>query len=701
MNVGRVPRPRPPAGDRLASGAPVVRRIGVRELLAQAEQRWALAALVAAVTGTSLVTMALSVHVVVEAGAGGAGLLAARFLLPPLVGPFAALPATRMPPGRALLMVSAVRSILLALTVAALAAGSPLAIVVLLTGLDGAAATAGRPAATALVVAIARTPAELVASTTLNTNVKTVATVLGATAGGYLTATAPTTSVFAIGTALLVLVVLVLLPLLDLGSRPEEPATAREELGRIASGAGILLHDPRLRTVVTVTTMRAMVRAAWMAMAVVAATGFLGMGTAGVGTLAAAAGAGTLLSVPVGQALGSSPHLGRALVAALLLMGGAMIGIATFASPALAVVGIAVWGFAGGIGDLAAASLQPRITSGSELARTIALTETLREASEGLALALVPATIVLFGPRGGVAAVGAVAVVVAILVWPRAADVDALAHRTLHVLERLRATATFAPLGLAELSRLAQAVEERPAWPGDVVVREGDRSACEYYVLDEGYAEVMVGGVPTRTLPPGFGFGETALMYDVAPSWSITIATPARLLVLQRDDFLRAISDDRARFARHDADDVDAATALGTSPLLAPLDGGVVQRLAAEATERVLADGEVLWFAGDEPRSLVGVLSGTVDVRRQGEVRPFRLGPGSTIGDLALIHSSPQGATVTAHGTVHLAEVSSHAIAQAAAEARALERRPGLADGHPLQQFPYLPRHSSVEPERS
>lgn len=640
-----------------------VRRIGNRELLANAEHRWALAALIAAVTGTSLVTMALSVHVVLVAGAGGAGLLAVRFLLPPLVGPFAALPATRMAPGRALLAVSAIRAVLLALTVAALAADAPLAVVVVLCGIDGAAATAGRPAATALLVAISHTPAELIATTTLNTNVKTVATVLGAIAGGYLTATTPATSVFALGTALLVLVILALLPLADVGSLPEEPATAREELRRIAAGTATIVRDPRLRTVVAATTTRAMVRSAWVAMAVLAATGFLGMGAAGVGTLTAAAGIGSLASVAAGHALGASPHLARVLLGSLLVMGAAMAGIASTTSPVLAVLGIAVWAFAGSVGDVASGSLLPRISSGSELSRTVALSETLREASEGVALALVPVTVALFGVRGGLAVIGAGTVLVAVASWPRAAEVDVLARRSDHLIERLRATATFAPLGLAELSRLAQAVEERPAWPGDVVVREGERSADEYYVLDDGYAEVMVGGVPTRTLPPGFGFGETALMYDVAPTWSITIVTPARLLVLQRDDFLGAISRDRGRSPRRATDAVDAATALGTSPLLAPLDGTAVAHLADCATERVLLDGEVLWYAGDEPASLIGVLTGAVDVRRPGEVRPFRLGPGSTLGDIALMHDAPQGATIAAHGTVRVAEVPRAAVA--------------------------------------
>lgn len=662
-----------------------------RELLASSEHCWALAALTAAVTGTSLVTMALSVHVVLEAGVGGAGLLAVRFLIPPLVGPFAALPATRMPPGRALLLVSAVRAILLALTVAAIAGSAPLSLVIVLGGIDGAAATAGRPAATALLVAISRTPGELIAATTLNTNVKTVATVLGAVAGGYLIASTPATFVFAIGTVLLVLVIVALLPLADLGSRPEEPASAGEELRRIVSGAQTLVHDPRLRTLVTIATARAMVRSAWVALAVLAATGFLGMGAAGVGTLTAAAGVGALASVAAGHVLGSSPHLARALMGSLMVMGAAMIGIASSTSPILAVVGIAVWAFAGGVGDVASASLLPRITSGSELARTVALSETLREASEGVALALIPLTVALFGARGGIAAIGAATVLVGVMTWARAADVDALAQRSVHLIERLRATATFAPLGLAELSRLAQAVEERPAWPGDVLVREGELSAGEYYVLDDGYAEVIVGGVPTRTLPPGFGFGETALMYDVAPTWSIAIATPARLLVLQRDDFLRAISDGRALAVRPADDEVDATTALGTSPLLAPLDHEAVERIAAEASERVLADGEVLWYAGDSPRGLIGVLSGAVDVRRPGEVRPFRLGPGSTVGDIALMHSAPQGATVIAHGTVRLAEVSSHAIARSVAEARAAERQSGLADGHLLQHFPLPP----------
>ena len=73
------------------------------------------------------------------------------------------------------------------------------------------------------------------------------------------------------------------------------------------------------------------------------------------------------------------------------------------------------------------------------------------------------------------------------------------------------------------------------------VMREGELGG-HYQLIVEGSAAVTVRGIARRTLSPGDGFGEIALLRNIPRTATVTTIEPLRTLALQRDDFLAAVT---------------------------------------------------------------------------------------------------------------------------------------------------------------
>ena len=101
---------------------------------------------------------------------------------------------------------------------------------------------------------------------------------------------------------------------------------------------------------------------------------------------------------------------------------------------------------------------------------------------------------------------------------------------------RLKAVPLFASLSHKELERVAQ-------WAEDVDVPEGkrivgqDAFGYEFFVIEDGHAEVVQDGRQIRTLGPGDFFGEIALLEAERRTASVVARSPMQLVVLHRRDF--------------------------------------------------------------------------------------------------------------------------------------------------------------------
>ena len=93
-----------------------------------------------------------------------------------------------------------------------------------------------------------------------------------------------------------------------------------------------------------------------------------------------------------------------------------------------------------------------------------------------------------------------------------------------------------------ELDAIAARLQARRYEAGDVVVQAGE-SGGGYYLIREGTAEVTLpDGRPVRTLGPGDGFGELALIFGTPRTATVTAKSPLIVGVLGRSDFAALVT---------------------------------------------------------------------------------------------------------------------------------------------------------------
>ena len=97
--------------------------------------------------------------------------------------------------------------------------------------------------------------------------------------------------------------------------------------------------------------------------------------------------------------------------------------------------------------------------------------------------------------------------------------------------QELKTVALFASLDKDELRFVAQQADEVDVQPGKQLAAEG-RFAYEFFVIQDGTAEVTRGGKPIATLGPGDFFGEIALLEAERRTATVTAQSPMRLIVL-------------------------------------------------------------------------------------------------------------------------------------------------------------------------
>ena len=102
----------------------------------------------------------------------------------------------------------------------------------------------------------------------------------------------------------------------------------------------------------------------------------------------------------------------------------------------------------------------------------------------------------------------------------------------------LAALPFFKGLNGQELERIAARLQTQRFADGDTVFFAGE-PGDRYYVIREGRALVTLpDGQPARTLGPGDGFGELALLFSRPRSATVTASGPLVVAALDRNDFL-------------------------------------------------------------------------------------------------------------------------------------------------------------------
>jgi CRP-like cAMP-binding protein len=102
--------------------------------------------------------------------------------------------------------------------------------------------------------------------------------------------------------------------------------------------------------------------------------------------------------------------------------------------------------------------------------------------------------------------------------------------------KRLRDVPFFADLGKHDLERVGRWTDEVEVQEGTVLGRQGS-VAYEFFVIEDGAADVTVDGERVATLGPGDFFGEIGLLERERRTATVTAATPMRVIVIFGREF--------------------------------------------------------------------------------------------------------------------------------------------------------------------
>ena len=102
--------------------------------------------------------------------------------------------------------------------------------------------------------------------------------------------------------------------------------------------------------------------------------------------------------------------------------------------------------------------------------------------------------------------------------------------------KELRGIELFSRLSKGELKRLAQWADEVTVDEGYALAKEGE-FAYEFFVIEEGTADVIQGGNLLTELAPGAFFGEIGLLETERRTASVIATSPMRLIVMFHSQF--------------------------------------------------------------------------------------------------------------------------------------------------------------------
>ncbi len=102
--------------------------------------------------------------------------------------------------------------------------------------------------------------------------------------------------------------------------------------------------------------------------------------------------------------------------------------------------------------------------------------------------------------------------------------------------KELRGIELFSRLSKGELKRLAQWTDEVTVDEGYALAKEGE-FAYEFFVIEEGTADVIQGGNRLTELAPGAFFGEIGLLETERRTASVIATSPMRLIVMFQSQF--------------------------------------------------------------------------------------------------------------------------------------------------------------------
>lgn len=489
--------------------------------------------------------MAMLVYAYNRGGATAAGLVAMIQLLPAgLAAPFAAYSGDRFRRDRVLFLGYVIQALGMALTAAAMYLGARIGIVYAAAAIVATSITFTRPAQSSLLPNITETPEDLTAANVVSGTIENAGIFLGPFIAGVILSVSGPADVFAVCTGITTLAALLVARLkvdpaaVTPHARMDAGAVLHETLG----GFRALRHEPRARTLVLLLAAESVVVAGLEILFVAASIDLLDMGQGGGGFLVSAAGLGGVVG-----AIGSAVLVGRRrltppLAVGATIMGAPIVALGLASSALIAPVLAFISGSGRSVTEVSGRTLLQRTTPDEVLSRVFGVLEGVAMLALASGSILASTLAAALGIGTALVVIGAFVPVVVLVTWRMVSRIDREAEAPdFEWLALIRRIPIFAPLPAPAIERLMLHFAELDVEAGTVLIREGE-AGDRFYVIVEGEAVVTRGGEHVVDRGPGDYMGEIALLRDVPRTASVTATTPLRLLALDRDPFLEAVT---------------------------------------------------------------------------------------------------------------------------------------------------------------
>lgn len=524
-------------GERLSASLGAARSVLARPQLRRAELAFA-----AALTGEWAVTVALAVVAFDDGGAAGVGLVALIRMVPSAIGtPVITAFADRRRREQALAIVSILRAVAIGGAAAVLAVDAPHVFMYALVVLATAALTAFRPTHSSLLPLLCTTTAELTGANVVRGVLESLATLVGPVVAGALLAASGPASVFGAASVLSLIAAGLLLRIRY--DAPVRPQTVRQTpvVQGTADGLKAVAGHRDLRLLFGLGFAQTYVRGSLNVFTVVMAFDLLDLGDSGVAALTAAVGVGGLIGALGVSLLVGSRHLGVWLMIALVLWGAPLAVIGAVPVAAVAFALIAVIGVANAIIDVPLFTLPVRLVRDDVLTRVFGVFESIITIGVAMGSALTPVVIAILGLEGAMIATGALLPVVALLAWRPLVALDERLGVRDDEIDALRRTPMLQLLPVPSIEYLASRVDTHPVPAGTDLCRQGD-PGDSYYVIVDGEADVIGDGETVRSVGPGDGVGEIALLRDVPRTATVRARENLVVMEIGREVFLEVVT---------------------------------------------------------------------------------------------------------------------------------------------------------------
>jgi hypothetical protein len=494
-------------------------------------------------TGDWAATVALGVFAFRDGGAGAVGLVGLLRMAPAaLVAPFAATIADRVRREVVLAWVGVTRAVALGIAAAVIEADGPAGLVYAALVAATVGQTLYRPAHSALLPTLCVTPTELTSANVVRGLLDSLATLLGPLLAAVLLDLSGPAAVFAAAAGISLLSTALVAGVRYEAAPRVGVVPAARVLRQTVEGLHTIVADRHLTLLTALTTLQTFTRGALTVFSVVVSIELLGLGEAGVGVLTAAVGAGAVAGSLALALLIGGGRLARWFGVGVALWGAPLAGIGVIPHQSAAILLLALVGIGNALVDVGAFTLPARLADDAVLARTFAAFEAIITLGVGAGAIVTPLVIDAVGIRLALVLTGALAPLAVLTGW-----------RALHALDdRVRVRDTdiallqrvpmLRALPEATIEQLAAGLTHASFPPGELVFAEGDRGD-DFYVIQQGEAEVVAeGGRLLRTIGPGDGFGEIALLRACRRTASVRAVTSLTLCTVSRDGFVAAVA---------------------------------------------------------------------------------------------------------------------------------------------------------------